>query len=318
MSDAFETDPAHSIAFGPIVLDSQGTAHRPFRYFAADGLALAGRDYRPAGATDRRPIVCLPGLTRSGNDFEPVIPRLLAASTGSTGRRVITFDFRGRGASQFATDPATYTPLQELADTRLGLSLLGIDRITAFGTSRGGIVTMLAALVAPGLVEAAVLNDIGAVIDTAGLLRIKGYVGRSLSSDVTWEGLTKAMMAVNSKEYPRLDLDGFERFARRIFKDVGGRPALDYDPTLALGFADVTSDAPLPDLWAPYRAMTGTPTLVVRGALSDLLSAETVAEMESINPACRSIVVPDEGHAPLFEDDLSQRALVAWLDSVGA
>lgn len=318
MSDTFEIDPAHSIAFGPMVRDSLGTPHRPFRYFSADGLALAGRDYRPINATDRRPVVCLPGLTRSGNDFEPVIPRLLAPSPGTTGRRVITFDFRGRGASQYAADPATYTPLQELADTQLGLRLLGIDRITAFGTSRGGIVTMLAALVAPGLVEAAVLNDIGAVIDTAGLLRIKGYVGRSLAPETTWDGLTKAMMAVNSREFPRLDLDGFERFARRIFRDVGGRPALDYDPTLALGFANVTEDAPLPDLWAPYQAMTGTPTLVVRGALSDLLSAETVAAMESANPACRSIVVPDEGHAPLFEDEASQNALVAWLDSVGA
>lgn len=316
---ALPTSPAlPALAYGPVIPDALGTLHRPFRFFSSDGLALAGRDYLPLTTSDRRPIVCLPGLTRNARDFEPAIARLVAPSPASPGRRVITFDFRGRGASQYSPDPATYTPLQELEDTRLGLSLLGIDRITAFGTSRGGIVTMLSALVAPGLVEAAVLNDIGTVIDIRGLMRIKGYVGRPLSADATWETLAKAMMAVNAGEYPRLDIEGFARFARRLFKDVAGKPALDYDPTIGLGFAAITPETPMPDLWAPFGAMATVPTLVVRGALSDLLTAETVAAMEAAHPDCRSIVVPDEGHAPLFDDAASQDALIDWLDSVGA
>ncbi|NLH81150.1 MAG: alpha/beta fold hydrolase, partial [Phyllobacteriaceae bacterium] len=148
------------IAFGPLTADALGTPHRAFRFFARDGLALAGRDYPAARTTDRRPIICLPGLTRNARDFEPAIARLVTGDGGSPARRCVTFDFRGRGASQYDPDPAHYTPLQELDDTLLGLDGLGIDRFTAFGTSRGGIVTMIAALVAPGRVAAAVLNDI--------------------------------------------------------------------------------------------------------------------------------------------------------------
>ena len=314
-------DPSTSLprlAVGPVIADGLGTPYRPFRFFSTDGLALAGRDYAPATASDRRPVVCLPGLTRNARDFEPVIARLVAARDGKPSRRVVTFDFRGRGASQYSPDAATYTPLQEFEDTRLGLSLLGIARITAFGTSRGGMVTMLSSLLAPGLVEAAVLNDIGPVIDLAGLLRIKGYVGKPIAADIDWETLVTAMMHVNRSEYPRLDRAAFERFAHRLFKDVGGRPALDYDPALAVSLTTVDENTSLPDLWVPFEGLAAVPTLVVRGSLSDLLSTETVAAMQARHPRCEAIEVADEGHAPLFDDPVSQDALLAWLDRVGA
>ena len=198
-----------TIAFGPVLADALGTPHRPFRFFSADGLVLAGRDYGPEGAIDRPPVVCLPGLTRNARDFEPAIRRLVAGGGATPPRRVITFDFRGRGASQYDTDPTRYNPMQELEDTRLGLAALGIDRITAFGTSRGGIVTMLSSLVAPGLVTTAILNDIGPVIELKGLLRIKGYVGKSLPEGIGWETLVAAMAHVNGAEFPRLDQAGF-------------------------------------------------------------------------------------------------------------
>jgi pimeloyl-ACP methyl ester carboxylesterase len=305
------------LAFGPCVADASGTLHRPFRFFSRDGLVLAGRDYAPLRPSDRPPVVCLPGLTRNARDFEPVIARLVAGGPTSPTRRVVTFDFRGRGASQYG-DAATYTPLQELDDTRLGLAALGIDHITAFGTSRGGIVTMLSALVAPGLVTTAVLNDIGAVIEPKGLLRIKGYVGRPLPEGTPWEALVAAMIHVNRAEYPRLDGAGWERFARRLYRDVGGRPALDYDPALTRTLAAVDEATPIPDLWAPFEALAGVPTLVVRGGLSDLLSRETVAEMAARHPRFDTFEVPDEGHAPLFDDATSQDALIAHLDRVGA
>lgn len=306
------------IAFGPATADASGTVHRPFRFFSADGLVLAGRDYAPASPTDRPTVVCLPGLTRNARDFEPAIARLVAGGGGSPARRVVTFDFRGRGASQYDTDPAHYTPLQELADTMVGLKLLGLERITAFGTSRGGIVTMLSSLVAPGLVTTAILNDIGPVIDLSGLLKIKGYVGRPLPAEVTWEGIVAAMMHVNAGDYPALDRAGFERFARRLFRDVGGRPALDYDPALAATLAAVDEATPMPDLWAPFLGLAEVPTLVVRGMLSTLLSEETVAEMIARHPRCEPLRVADEGHAPLFDDAASQDALLAFLDRVGA
>lgn len=316
--DAPSPTAPEGVAFGPVTSDALGTAYRPFRFFAADGLVLGGRDY-PAGATsDRRPVVCLPGLTRNCRDFEPLAARLVAPGGPSPARRVVVFEFRGRGASQYDPDPAHYNPLQELQDTLLGLSLLGLTRITAFGTSRGGIVTMLSGLVAPGVVEAAVLNDIGTEIDIAGLMRIKGYVGRPLPEGTTWDAVVAAMKLANREVFPALDEAGWQRFARRLHRDVGGRPRMDYDPTIALSLAAVTPETPMPDLWGAFETLAGKPVQVLRGALSDLLTRETTTKMAERHPGLEVVEVADEGHAPLLEDTATLDAVVGFLDRVGA
>lgn len=306
------------IAFGPTTRDGCGTPYRPFRWFAADGLLLAGRDYAPARETDRRPVLCLPGLTRNARDFEPAVARLVAGEAGSPTRRCVALDFRGRGASQYDADPAHYTPLQELEDTRLALAGLGISEVTSFGTSRGGIVTMIAALVAPGLVRAAVLNDIGPRIEIAGLMRIKGYVGRRLPEGIDWPTMVAVLAQANRDEFPALDRPAWERYARRLFRDVGGRPAMDYDPAIARTLDAVTPETPMPDLWPCFEALADVPTLVVRGERSDLLTAETVTEMAARHRAFASLTIPDQGHAPLFDDPFSLDGLVGFLDRVGA
>ena len=306
------------IAFGPTTTDALGTGFRPFRFFAADGLVLAGRDYAPVRASDRRPVVCLPGLTRNCRDFEPLAARLVAPEESSPARRVVVFEFRGRGASQYDPDPARYNPLQELQDTLLGLALLGLDAITAFGTSRGGIVTLLSGLVAPGLVKAAVLNDIGTEIDIGGLMRIKGYVGKPLPEGATWDEVVAAMKIANREVFPALDEEGWRRFARRLHRDVGGLPKMDYDPALAATLAAVTPETPMPDLWAPFDALAAVPMQVLRGALSDLLTAETTAKMADRHPGLEVVEVADQGHAPLLEDAATLDAVVGFLDRVGA
>jgi pimeloyl-ACP methyl ester carboxylesterase len=308
----------HGVAFGPESRDALGTVFRPFRFFADDGLVLAGRDYAPAKPSERRPVVCLPGLTRNSRDFEPVAARLVGGSATSPGRRVVTFDFRGRGASQYDPDPGHYNVAQELADTRRGLALLGIDEITAFGTSRGGIVTMIAGALAPGLVRAAVINDIGAEIDIAGLMRIKGYVGRPLRDGVTWEDLATAMKFANRSEFPALDDAGWMRFARRLHRDVAGHPALDYDPRLSETLAAVTPEAPMPDLWPAFDTLVAVPVLLLRGALSDILSSATTAKMAECHPGLEVIEVADQGHAPLLEDAPTLDGIVDFLDRHGA
>ena len=306
--------PPHGVAFGPETTDALGTIFRPFRFFSADGLVLAGRDYAPLGPTDRRPVVCLPGLTRNSRDFEPVAARLVGGSGATPPRRVVTFEFRGRGASQYDADPTRYNVVQELTDTRLGLSLLGIEKITALGTSRGGIVTMIAGAVAPGLVEAAIINDIGAEVDLAGLMRIKGYVGRPIPETFSWDDVVATMKLANRDEFPALDDAGWQRFARRLHRDVGGRPALDYDPRLAETLAAITPETPMPDLWPAFDTLADAPVLVLRGALSDILSAETVAKMAERHPGLEAIEVADQGHAPLLEDAPTLDAIVDFLD----
>jgi len=310
--------PPQGVAFGPATADALGTVFRPFRFFAADGLVLAGRDYAPARPSDRRPVVCLPGLTRNVRDFEPLAARLVAPGEASPARRVVAFEFRGRGASAYDPDPARYNVVQEQQDTFLGLDLLGIEKITAIGTSRGGIVTLLAGLLAPGRVEAAVLNDIGTEVDIAGLIRIKGYVGKPLPEGIGWDEVVAAMKIGNRDVFPALDEAGWQRFARRLHREVGGRPAMDYDPALAATLAMVTPETPMPDLWAPFEALAAVPMQVLRGALSDLLTAETVAKMAERHPGLDVVEVADQGHAPLLEDEPTLAAIVAFLDRVGA
>src|SRR5688500_18648796 len=146
-------------------------------WISADGLTLRYRDF--PGRPDRPPVLCIPGLTRNGRDFEPVID----AFAGEW--RVICADLRGRGLSDYARNSASYQPLQYAADILALLDHLALRRVVAVGTSLGGIVIMLLALQAPERLAAVVLNDVGPEIEPAGLARIRGYVGQGRSFP-TW------------------------------------------------------------------------------------------------------------------------------------
>lgn len=283
-----------------------------FFFQSRDGLRLHGQDYRGDDPA-LLPAVCLPGLTRTVRDFHALALRLQ-----SDGRRVIAFDLRGRGQSDRDPTAKSYLPVVEAQDVLDGMTARGIARAVFIGTSRGGIVTMLAGLLAPGLVATAVLNDIGAVIELGGLLRIKGYVGRTLPEGIDWPTLITVVSQANRDEFPRLDAAAWERHARRLFRDVEGRPAMDYDPEIARTLDAVTAETPMPDLWAAFDTLAEIPILSVRGALSDLLTEATVAEMAARAPRLETLVVADQGHAPLFDDDVSLDGLVAFLDRAGA
>ena len=114
------------------------SGYKSVHFHTDDGLRLFARDYSPS-LSSLTPLLCLPGLTRNSKDFETISPWL--AQT----RRVIAPDFRGRGLSHYASDPASYRPDIELVDTIALLDFLKIDRVAVVGTSRGGIVGMLMA-----------------------------------------------------------------------------------------------------------------------------------------------------------------------------
>src|SRR4028119_255357 len=138
-----------------------------------DGLKLHYRDY--PGSSDRPPIICIPGLTRNARDFEGVAERL------SPDWRVICVDLRGRGESGHSKDPMSYVPRTYVEDMEALIAELKLDRFALFGTSLGGLVTMLLSLRHGDRIAAAMINDIGPVIDPKGIERIKGYVGKSQS-----------------------------------------------------------------------------------------------------------------------------------------
>jgi pimeloyl-ACP methyl ester carboxylesterase len=277
---------------------------------AADGTQLYVRDY----AADRSglvPIVCLPGLTRNAKDFETIAPAL--AQT----RRVLAFDFRGRGRSGRA-DPATYRPDQEVADTLLALDTLSIGRFAIIGTSRGGIAAMVMAARALPRMAGVLFNDIGPRIDKAGLLRIRTYLG----TDPQFSSWHEAVAALKSSNpgFDTLSEADWLAFARRVYREVDGVPRADYDPGLAQNFPSVADieAGKMPELWALLDMMADVPSLVLRGEHSDLLSDEVVAGMHQHHRRLQSVTVRARGHVPFLDEPESVSAIARWLSVVDA
>ncbi|MDP2294612.1 MAG: alpha/beta hydrolase [Pseudolabrys sp.] len=269
---------------------------------APDGLKLHAREYgrRYAAAL---PVVCLPGLARSSGDFEI----LAAALTGDAAppRRVIALDYRGRGQSDYDRDPANYSFQVEIADVLAVLTALDCGRAIFIGTSRGGILTMLMAALRPSIIAGVVLNDIGPVIEPKGLMRIKGYVGK-LPQPRSYDEAAEILRRLFSAQFPKLTTEDWLASARRTFKDVNGQLVPDYDVALAKTLEGVDFEHPLPPLWAQFDALGGVPMMVIRGENSDLLTEATVEAMAARrqNPglALETLVVPDQGHAPLLAE----------------
>lgn len=270
---------------------------------AQDGLRLYARDYGDA-AGRTMPVVCIPGLTRNSKDFAPVA-EILAAR-----RRVICIDLRGRGRSAY--DPAwtNYNVMTELADVLAVMTALGVPEAAFLGTSRGGLITMLAAVQRPGAVRAAILNDIGPELAPEGVARIMGYVGK-MPDPETWPDAIAAVKATVGDTFD-LTVGEWERFARQIFRDDGGRPRLDYDPRIADALRE-SAKGGVQDLWPLFGALAKTPALVLRGAKSDLLSPAIVARMKAAHAGLVAVEVPGRGHAPFLDEPVSVAAIEALL-----
>lgn len=261
---------------------------------AEDGLRLHYRDY----GTQRSallPVVCLPGLARTSADFD-ALARALAAD----GRRVLALDYRGRGLSAFDPKPANYDLRIESTDVLALLTGAEAPRAVFVGTSRGGLITMILASVRPTLIAGAVLNDIGPVIEVAGLRRIGSYVGK-LPDPRSWDEAVGILRRVAGAQFTALSEEDWLNFARSTFRENDGAFSVSYDPALMLNLQTMDLDA-LPTLWPQFEALGHAPVLVVRGENTDLLSAETVAEMQRRHPDCALHTVAGQGHAPLLMD----------------
>ncbi len=273
---------------------------------SADGVRLHYRDY--PGRADRPPILCLPGLTRNARDFAALAGRL------SGEWRVLCLDLRGRGGSDAALDPYTYTPQHYLADVVALLDRLGIDRFVAIGTSLGGLMTMALALAHPQRIAGALLNDIGPAIEPAGLARISSYLGRDRCYP-DWDAAARALRAEFADSFPDRDAAGWVAFARRVMVAAGdGMLRFDYDPAIAATFGQ--PEAALPDLWPGLEALAAVPLLLVRGELSNILSAATFAEMRKRAPGCEAVALPRVGHPPELDEPGMAAAIDRWLAQV--
>ena len=275
------------------------------RFIAApDGLRLHALEWG-----DRRspllPVVCLPGLTRTAEDFATLAAALAAD------RRVLALDYRGRGRSDYDPNPEHYAIAVEAADVMTVLSGLAAAPAVVVGTSRGGLIAMTLAAAKPQLLAGVVLNDIGPVVEIEGMMRIKGYVGR-LPQPASYQEGAEMLRRISGNQFPELGAAEWLAAAKRAWRMEGGRLVTTYDPALARTLDGVSADKPFPTMWPQFDAMAPLPLLVVHGANSDVLSAATVAAMQARRPDMERLVVPDQGHAPLLAEPATIRPIAAF------
>lgn len=280
-------------------------AFTPHRYRSAcGGLELFARIYPGEGET----LLLMHGLTRNSADFEPLVPHL-------AGRyRLIVPDQRGRGLSEWDGDPANYRPDIYCADMVELLDGLGIERAGLIGTSMGGLMAMGMHAMQPARVSAIVLNDVGPALEPEGLARIQSYVGPG-AAFASWRQAAERCAAINASAFPGFTLSDWLAFAHRTCQqEADGTVRFAYDPVISESMkGDQPSTVPV-DLWPLWDALSAVPLLVLRGALSDLLSAATVARMAQRHAGpFQTVEVPDRGHAPLLDEPAVLAALLPFL-----
>jgi pimeloyl-ACP methyl ester carboxylesterase len=263
---------------------------------AQDGLRLHVREYGSRIAPTL-PVVCLPGLSRTVADFDS-----LAATLGNdqASRRVIAIDSRGRGQSDYDTNPENYNVAVELGDVVTILTALGIGKAVFIGSSRGGILTMLLGVAHPTAIAGVVLHDIGPVIEPKGLARLKSYVGKLPQPLNLAEGADILRRLFNA-QFPKLTSQQWLAAAGRTWKADDGELVPTYDVRLARTLAEFDIERPLPSMWNEFDALSGVPMLVIHGTNSDILSAATVSLMAEHHTGMQIFEVPDQGHVPALE-----------------
>lgn len=277
---------------------------RLHRFSAHDGLQLAAREWD--GPEGRTPILCLPGLTRSADDFAA----LAARHAGR--RRVLALDHIGHGESARPEALSRYAIPNSLRDVLDAMAALHCPRAVIVGTSFGGILAMVLAVVRPTAIAGVVLNDVGPRLEDVGFDHVQGFVGR----DPALPSLDAAVAHLRAVLPPLvMDEDGWRRFALLTYApDAQGV----FHPRWDIRIADALRGAgKAPDLWPAFRALAHVPLMLVRGELSELLSAETAARMRAARPDMAFVNVPGTGHCPTLEEPVVMGALDRFLEGVG-
>ncbi|WP_323844084.1 alpha/beta hydrolase [Microbulbifer magnicolonia] len=301
------------------------------RYKTGDGLELYARDYpgktqgaktqggetqggeTQGGETQGREapvILCLHGLTRNSADFDELAVHL------SKNFRVLVPEQRGRGQSQWDPQPSNYQPGTYVADTLGMLEQLKIRNVIIVGTSMGGLMAMMMAAARRELVAGVVLNDIGPEVDPRGLTRIKGYVGKTAPVN-NWEDAAATVKELNGIAFPDYEKTDWMRMAHQLYREnTAGIPELAYDPAISKPISADTAAAVPPDLWPLFESLRDIPTLALRGAHSDILSADCFAEMQRRLPDMSANEIPHRGHAPALNEATSIAAIDQFVEGI--
>ena len=275
-------------------MNTPASAFRERTVTTADGLSLYVRDYGDPKST-ATPVLCLSGLTRNSRDFHAFATRLAPQ------RRVLAMDYRGRGKSAYDPAVANYRPDVYANDAITVAADSGIERVVLVGTSLGGIVTMVLAALKPGFMTGAVLNDIGPEIPAEAAARIGSYTGVKVQV-ASMDDAVRSVKERYAAAYPGLPDARWRAIAEDVFtRDPDGtfRPA--YDLGIAKAFAETGRPAAA-DMWPLFLALKDIPVLAIRGALSDVLTAENFDKMQAAKPDLMRVTVPDRGHIPLLDE----------------
>jgi pimeloyl-ACP methyl ester carboxylesterase len=280
---------------------------------STDGLKLYARDYGPP-VSHALPVVCLPGLARTSADFHDLACAL--SRDPECPRRVLCLDYRGRGRSD--RDPAwqNYDVRVEMGDVLAVLVAAGIEEAAVVGTSRGGLIAMALSAARPALLRAVVLNDVGPVIDGKGLVRIRSYIGKLPKPRDHGEAV-EILKGLMSAQFPKLTPAEWEGMARTTWTESKDGLVPAYDPKLMTMLESLDLEAPLPILWGLFEGLKTIPVLALRGANSDILSADTFEAMQAAHPALEAVTVADQGHAPLLTGGLID-TIRAFLNRIDA
>ncbi len=272
-----------------------------------DRLTLYARIYE----SDGPPLLLMHGLTRNSADFEG-----LAAHLAGTYRLIIP-DQRGRGRSGYDPDPANYIPATYVVDMMALIDGLNVDHVGLIGTSMGGLMAMMMAAMEPERFNSLILNDIGPVVEQDGLDRIQSYVG-ALAHFESWQQAADHCRKVHGEALVDYSEQDWMDFAKRTCEQLpGGRIRFAYDPTISEGLSDSQQTAVPPDLWPMWDRLSSIPTLILHGALSDIISPATIAEMLCRHSGPISATeIADRGHAPMLDEPDALSAIATFLQTV--
>jgi pimeloyl-ACP methyl ester carboxylesterase len=276
---------------------------RRIGFHARDGLRLSALDH--PGPEGRTPILCLPGLTRSAADFTPLAER--HAGT----RRVVALDHAGHGESGRPAESARYRIEESLRDVTDAMAALHCPRAVIVGTSFGGILAMVLAVLRPTAIRGVVLNDVGPELGAVGLDFVQNFVARDPalpSLEAAIEHLQRTLPPLTHDEA------GWRRFAALTY--APGPDGL-WHPRWDIRVAEAMRGAgPMPSLWGPFGALAHAPLMLVRGGVSDLLTAEAAARMRAERPDMTFVEVPGCGHCPTLDEPEVAPALDRFLDAI--
>lgn len=254
----------------------------------------------PANA---RVVICAHGLTRTGRDFD-----VLGEALSRT-HRVLAVDMPGRGRSEWLAVKTDYAFPTYLSTLTALIAASGAERVDWVGTSMGGLLGMVMAAQPGTPVTRLVINDVGPTIEKEALARIGSYVGfdPTFESEAAFAAYVRSISPFG----PLSDAQWHHLTATIGTRRPDGRHGFVYDPGIAVPFRETAAP---PDLWPVWDAIR-CPTLLLRGAQSDLLSAETARAMTERGPKPRLVEFEGVGHAPMLLVPDQVEAVVTFLGS---